>query len=257
MKKLNSILEENILKEKLKSYKGIFSKEIYDYLEGLLALDISAMDKTQIDDVKLSKIKNFELYQDVSKFNNYTYVINLFSKNDSLFKISNRDDLKSLEVKCNYTDTFSNTLFTYNTTFDYMQYTELEINEEKRQGIIEKKLAQLVNDNVLIKKKFNNPNYKEFVDFSKQTNSNKKYYNSVFIDRNKVESELIELTLRKHYENEFLYSKMCLEGYMSELLNFFNIELKNNEEQKVEANDISKEKVLVGNTEFIRCKNYY
>ena len=244
MKKLDSILEKDELDENLRNYFNIFQKEIYDYLVALIDLDISAMDRSQIDNEKLDLIKGFKIYKDISRFNIYTHAIELFSKSEGLYTINNNNDIanNNLEIVCKYTDTYNNTIYRYNTTQDYIHYNEISLDEDKRKEIIKSKLEILDSENNKIREKFDNLGCSQ----------------EDFANRNKTEEEIIELIMRYNNITEFEKRKYYIQDDLNKLIKFYNIELEDTEVGTNKDADFAlKQRVLVGNTEFMRYRNYY
>lgn len=80
--KTNNIKISDELNDSLKKYKTILNKPIYDYLQALIALDITVFKKSISDETRLT-LSELEIYKDIAKYNIYNRTIKLIKKEEA------------------------------------------------------------------------------------------------------------------------------------------------------------------------------
>ena len=97
--KVNSKTNLNKL---LKTYKGIITPEIYDYLSGLVGLDYSVFGSQVSDQVK-SKLIELDLFRQIAVYNIYNQTKNFLSEEGKNLIISgNEREIEGLQARINF-----------------------------------------------------------------------------------------------------------------------------------------------------------
>ena len=78
----NNIKNNDELNDSLKKYKTILNKYKYDYLQALIALDITVFKKSISDETRLT-LSELEIYKDIAKYNIYNRTIKLIKKEEA------------------------------------------------------------------------------------------------------------------------------------------------------------------------------
>ena len=72
------------LREKIKEYKGIYSKELLEYLEALTTLEVDILKDNTYSKEQIEKLKQIELYRKIVNYNAHTISKKILSKIDEI-----------------------------------------------------------------------------------------------------------------------------------------------------------------------------
>lgn len=101
---LNKVNTREELLELLKSYRGILSNPMQDYLNSLIELEFSVI-RDYIKDKDREVLAELEIYKKVAIYNIYNRALNLFKKQDMQFSISGNENVfESLDVSTQLND---------------------------------------------------------------------------------------------------------------------------------------------------------
>ena len=76
------------LSNEIKEYEGICNRELLDYFEALLFLEINILNDKTYNQEQIEKLKQLEIYRRVVKYNIYGYIKTYIEKMDKKLKIT-------------------------------------------------------------------------------------------------------------------------------------------------------------------------
>ena len=230
------IKEKEELESKMAFYKKVYSKEVIEYYNSLLNLEISSLNSELIPEDILNELKNTNFYNDLTRFNIYEHAFNILGNDSNLKKLfTGREDLGFI-IPCHIKDY---KVFSYNPYKDEVTLYDLTIDRKYR----EKKIEKIKNDRIaVINKQIELLN-------KKIENSNNSFDLKIERDQLEQTKEIANLEIKslkdrtKHedYANEI---KESIENYNDIFSDFYNVDKKT-------------KTLKVGNTKLINYTYHY
>jgi ribosomal protein L20A (L18A) len=122
------------LEERINFLKKVYSKEIIDYYESLLNLEISSLNKKYIREDILEELKSTTIYNDISRFNIYNHALNTLDSNSKFKRLYSRKE--SIDVITpNHIKDYK--VYTYDPSKDEVILYDLIIDEIYRKSKID------------------------------------------------------------------------------------------------------------------------
>lgn len=188
------------IKQELSQYKDILSKDMYDYLNALINLDISVISSKYIDDDKRKELKKLDIYDKIKIFNIYYGTLNILNRNDIKYfkEIRDFDNFKIYALLNN------KHLLVYNANFSlvkgYIDLYEQSFNMNVRKRARDKITKDL---EVLRKYNYNNKNFYEIKRLENLLDNLREPYNLSSIDYNSIElsTKIFQLFLNEYNLN--------------------------------------------------------
>ncbi len=212
------IKEKEELESRVEFYKRIYSKEVIEYYNSLLNLEVSSLNGNEIPEDILNELKNTSIYNDLARFNIYKHAFNILGNDSNLKKLfTGREDLGFI-IPCHIKDY---KVFSYNPYKDEVTLYDLTIDRKYR----EKKIDKIKNDRIsVINKQI------ELLD--KEIENSKETFD-LRIERDQLEQvkEIANLEIKslkdrtKHedYANEI---KESIKTYNNIFSDFYNVDKK-------------------------------
>lgn len=126
------IKEKEELESKLRFYKKLYRKEIIDYYESLLNLEISTMNRDLIPEDVLEELRHLDFYKDLSRYNIYTHALSVLDNPKLKKSYTGREKLEVISP----THIKDYKVYSYNPEKDSIILYDFEINKDYRLGRI-------------------------------------------------------------------------------------------------------------------------
>ena len=122
------------LEERINFLKKVYSKEIIDYYESLLNLEISSLNKKYIREDILEELKSTTIYNDISRFNIYNHALNTLDNNSKFKRLYSRKESIAV-ITPNHIKDYK--VYTYDPSKDEVILYDLIIDEIYRKSKID------------------------------------------------------------------------------------------------------------------------
>lgn len=226
---------------KMEFYKKIYSKEIIDYYNSLIELEISSLNKDYIPEDVLEYLRHTNIYNDIVRFNIYENALITLNGDARLKRLYTDPSILDFIIPSKIKDY---RVFTYNPNKDEIKLYDLIIDEEYRKrkikeieknriDVIDIQLANVLKDITKYKEK----NNVESFDLNVEKDQ--------LIQSKEIASlEIKALNERKNKEEYANSIKNIVGGYKKDFSDYYNID--------------SKEKILkIGNTKVVNNTYHY
>ena len=135
------IKEKEELESRIEFYKKIYSKEVIEYYNSLLNLEISSLNGDIIPEDILNELSNTNIYNDLARFNIYNHAFRLLGNDSNLKKLYSKSEDLSFIIPCHIKDY---KVYSYNPYKDEVTLYDLTIDRKYR----EKKIDKIKNDRI-------------------------------------------------------------------------------------------------------------
>ena len=226
---------------KMEFYKKVYSKEIIDYYNSLIELEISSLNKNYIPEDVLEYLRHTNIYNDIARFNIYENALITLNGDARLKRLYTDPSILDFIIPSKIKDY---RVFTYNPNKDEIKLYDLIIDEEYRKrkikeieknriDVIDIQLANVLKDITKYKEKNNVDSFDLNVEKDQ------------LIQSKEIASlEIKALNERKNKEDYANSIKNIVGGYKKDFSDYYNID--------------SKEKILkIGNTKVINNTYHY